>query len=176
LEYFFKPDNAIQFLTSELQDFLFGIACFIFGIPIVLLYSYITNKGFIRKADKLYQKGSFQDHPKKFNIFLSGVLVILFFPLLVLSFNNYTYYTDNAIVVKGVFAINEKSYDYSEIDYIEVKEYSNGKYDYIAVTKSGKEIEIVDSESTISQELENIIKLYDIPLRYTKAWSLFRQD
>jgi hypothetical protein len=70
VEYFFIPENAINYSTSSIQEIFFTSACFFCGIPFVLFYSYITNKGIIRKADKLYQMGSFQEYPKKFNLFL----------------------------------------------------------------------------------------------------------
>jgi hypothetical protein len=147
IETFFIPIDALHFEVSSLSNLIFWIGSFLCGISICVVYSYITNRGVIRKADLLYQMGSFQEYPKEANILICGILLIIGLPIMFISFNSYKYITREEVVVKSAFSINSKEYEYSDIDYIIKKTYEDDSADYKIVLKNGKNLTTFEGDS-----------------------------
>lgn len=142
---FFVSKDALYYSSSSLSELVFGIGAFMCGMPILVGYSYISNRGVIRKADLLYQMGSFQEYPVQENLFISILLLIIGLPMMIMSFNSYTYIERDEFAIKTAFSISEKHYYYSDLDYIERKTYSNDRVNYIAHIKNKKKYIIHDS-------------------------------
>ena len=140
IDLFFVPENAFCIDVNSPSLLVFGIGVFFAGIPLLVAYSYLTNRGVIRKADLLYQLGSFQEYPKKANIYISGILLLIGLPLMIFGFNSYRYFNDKQIVVKSALSISEAVYSYSDVNYIEHSYYKDDTSGYSIVIKNGKSL------------------------------------
>ncbi|MDY0278806.1 MAG: hypothetical protein RBQ97_12060 [Acholeplasma sp.] len=143
----FVPENAFCIDLNSPSMLVFGAGVFFAGIPLLVAYSYLTNRGIIRKADLLYQLGSFQEYSKKTNIFISGILLIIGFPLMILGFNSYRYFNDEQIIIKSALSINETVYSYSDVNYIEHRFYSDDTSDYSIIIKNGETLTLYEDIS-----------------------------
>lgn len=137
---YFVPAETLYYESSPLSTLTFGAGSFFCAIPLLVLYSYITNRGIVRKADIVYQMGSFQEYSKLTNIFICEVLLIIFLPVMILSFNSYRYVTDAYFAQKSSFSLTEERYSYDEIDYVELKLYKGGSVHYTAVLEDERKV------------------------------------
>lgn len=164
IDFLFVPENAFCIDLNSPSLFAFGAGVFFAGIPFLVAYSYLTNRGVIKKADLLYQMGSFQEYPKRANIFISWILLIIGFPLMILGFNSYRYFNEDQIVVKSALSINETVYSYSDVDYIEHSFYRDDTSDYTIVIKNGKTLTLYDDIS-LDPKFINIINENHIEIK-----------
>lgn len=156
IDIIFVPENAFCIDINTPSLLVFGVGVFFAGIPLLMAYSYLTNRGIIRKADLLYQLGSFQEYPQKMNILISGILFIIGIPLMILGFNSYRYFNDQQIVVKSALSINETIYSYSDVSYIQHSIYKDETSDFTIVLKNGEELNINDDISLNSKFMKTI--------------------
>jgi hypothetical protein len=173
LEFFFIPDHAfnIDFNTPSLL--VFGVGVFLAGIALAVAYSYLTNRGIIREADMLYQLGSFQEYPKKANVFISGILLAVGLPLMILGFNSCRYFTHDEIVVKSALSINEKTYLFSDVEYIKHSLYVDDTTSYTFVIKNGKSITLFE-DITINPEFMETIADHNIEIKTVRVKPLWQ--
>ena len=172
IDYFFVPENAFCIDLNTPALLVFGFGAFLTGIPVLVAYSYLTNRGIIRKADLLYQLGSFQEYPKRMNILISGVLMLIGLPLMMLGFNSYRYFSDEQITVKSALSSRETVYSYSDVSYIEHSFYRDDTSGYSVILKNGTELSLNEDISR-NQEFINTINNNHIEIkdRYVKpAW------
>lgn len=172
IERLYIHDLAISFMSGGGVDIVFAVGSFMVGIPILVGYSYLTNRGIIQKADKLYQLGSFQEYPKRANIFICAVLLAIGLPIFILSFNSYSYITPEKIGIKSTFSIDEKTYEYSDIIYMEKKIYSNGAFKYKAHFKDNKTKAIFE-DKTVEEAFIGILEKNNIDVKTTIYKPLF---
>lgn len=172
IDYFFVPENAFCIDLNTPALLVFGFGAFLTGIPVLVAYSYLTNRGIIRKADLLYQLGSFQEYPKRMNILISGVLMLIGLPLMMLGFNSYRYFSDEQITVKSALSSRETVYSYYDVSYIEHSFYRDDTSGYSVILKNGTELSLNEDISR-NQEFINTINNNHIEIkdRYVKpAW------
>lgn len=141
------------------------------GAVISVGFSYLTYTDTIRKADKIYQTGSFQTYPFKFNIFMSFIIVLIVFPIMITSFNCYLFCTEDEIVEKSAFSLNENRYEYSNVSYIEQKTYTDDKIEYIAFMDNGKKLTIYDGFD--DEAVLNVLHEYNIDIHQIVVKGLF---
>jgi len=175
LEFFFVPDNAFYIDINTPSLLVFGVGVFLAGIALDVAYSYLTNRGIIRKADMLYQLGSFQDYPKKANVFISGVLLAVGLPLMILGFNSYRYFTHDEIVVKSALSINETSYLFSDVEYIKHSLYVDDTKSYTIVINNGKSLTLFE-DITLNQEFMEAIADHHIEIKTVRVKPLWQLD
>jgi len=156
IDLFFVPENAFCIDLNSPSLLVFGIGVFLAGIPLLVAYSYLTNRGVIRKVDLLYQLGSFQEYPKKANIYISGILLLIGLPLMIFGFNSYRYFNDEQIVVKSALSISETVYSYSDVNYIENSYYKDDTSDYSIVIKNGKTLTLNEDISLNQKFMKTI--------------------
>jgi hypothetical protein len=157
IKHFVVPEGTLYFETGIWGMVSILLAGFITGIPLILGFSYLTYRGPIRRADKLYRIGSFQEYPKKANWFIAGICGLLGALIMFLPLNSYRYCTEDEITIKKVFALNEKAYAFSEIDHVEEKTYSgNNNKDYTFYTSDGDKFDFGDriNDDTMRDLLE----------------------
>jgi hypothetical protein len=164
IELFFATKSVffIDLNSGSLLVFSFGV--FLAGVSLNVAYSYLTNRGFIRKADLLYQIGSFQEYPLKMNILISGILVIIGLPLMILGFNSYRYFSEEQIVIKSALSVEENVYSYTDVDYIDHSFLKDGSNKYTIVFKSGKKL-ILDNRILLNPKFKKIMNDYDIVIK-----------
>lgn len=151
------PEGTLYFETGMWGMVAILISGFFVEIPLILGFSYLTYRGPIRRADKLYTVGSFQEYPKKANWFIAGICGLFGALIMFLPLNSYRYCTEDEITIKKVFALNEKVYAFSEIDHVEEKTYSgNNNKDYKFYTSDEDKFDFGDriNDDTMRDLLE----------------------
>ena len=173
IQQWFAPDTAIEFSDNSISLLVIFFAGMLFGVSLSIGFSYLTYTRTIAKADAVYRMGSFQVYPKQLNFIIALIAVVTMLPILIFSFNNYQYFTEEEMVQKPVFAFSEKKYPYSEIEFIEKKIYTDGEVSTIAHLQSNKKIELysvpIDSDNP---ELHYLIESLDFPTKETRVLSL----
>jgi len=155
------PASAMDFSVGGPALLLFGVGSFLVGISLDVGYSYLTNRGIIREADRLYSVGSFQEYPKEANVFISVILVAIGGLIMIFSFNCYDYITPEKMAFKPAFAMSEKIYAYADIDDMEKTIYSDGEVSYAAHFVDGKK-HTFSIDKSIENPLDSILKEYNI--------------
>lgn len=153
------PEAAVCVMAHGGVSAVLVFAGLFIGVVISIGFSYLTYSEKIKKVDLLYSIGSFQSYPKTANVFICFFLVLIMFPVVVFSYNSYTFCTEEEIVVKSAFAFTEKTYQFSEVTHITKKVFSDGKRSYFAHTERGKEIKIFYGKE---DEAEGLIDVFQI--------------
>ena len=162
---FYLPENCIYFETGPLSDLAFMFAGFLCGIPLMVAFSYLTNRGIVKEADALYELGSFQEYPRIISLILSIVLLVVGLPIGIMSFNNYRYCTDDQIGIKSSFSFTVKKYDYFEIQCVNRRKYTGNTFDYMIRLKNGKELHLADGvHHQTNESLNDLFRLKGIEI------------
>jgi|GEM_PF-3322395 len=149
---FFIPNDAIYFYRNPIDSALNYFSCILLIAPFICIFDYIVNRGFIKKVDSFYYRIGFSYDGIYFSIMCSLICFLIGLPILLLSFNSYKYCTDNQIIIKSAFEIDDRKYTYDDIDLVKRKVY-NTSYDYRLYFKDGYHTIISDEE-----KFEKIIK------------------
>lgn len=162
------PTYVTYFETDILATSVFLIGGLLIGVPITLVYSYLTNRGIIKQADLIYQLGSFQEYPKKVNIILSWLCVLIGLLIVFLPCNCYRYCTDDKIGIKKVFSLSEQAYTYPEINYVEkvISGSEAVKSRYTFFTQDGESF--ILGENVTGDVIDNLLCEKDIEV-YVKS-------
>ena len=139
----------MSFCFSGASSFAFGLGSLAVGVALSIGFSDFTYTRSIAQADKLYRMSSFQEHSKRFNVFLSAILIAIGLFAMILSLNCYRFVTPREIIIKPAFAIEEKTYRYIEVDFMEKR--VSSRYNTIYCTahfSGGKKYMIFDDERT----------------------------
>lgn len=162
IKYAVCPEGTIFLHISGGSHFAFGVGSFFLGIPFLVAYSYLTNRGRLRKADLVYQMGSFQEYPKKMNIAVSAICGLIGLIIMIIPCNSYQYCTKDEIVNKSAFSINKTVYTAEQIDYAEEiktmrteKDGSYTYYRYKIITKDGDTFWL--GEDKIKHSIQNVL-------------------
>ncbi len=157
IKYAVCPEGTIFLHIPEGSHLAFICGSFFFGIPFLVAYSYLTNRGRLRKADFVYQMGSFQEYPKKMNIVLSAICGLLGLLIMILPCNSYQYCTKSEIVNKSAFSIHETVYRTGQIDYAEEiettrteKDRAITSYKYKIITEDGNSFWLGEEQNDLS--------------------------
>jgi len=164
---FYIPESALGFCFSGASSFALCVGSLLIGTVLSICFSYLTYTRSVAQADRLYRVSSVQEYSKRTNTFISVILTAVGLFAIILSFNCYRFVTPREIVIKPAFAIEEKTYRYIEVDFVEKRVSSRyDTIDYTAYFSDGKKYMIFDDERTEAvfvQLLEkNSIEIRDI--------------
>lgn len=158
---FFIPDDVIYFYRNPIDSILNYFSCMLLIAPFICIFDYVVNRGFIRKVDSFYYRIGFSYDGVYFSIMCSLICFLIGLPILLLNFNSYKYCTDNQIIIKSAFELNDRKYTYDDIEIVKRKVY-NTSYDYRLYFKDGYHTIISDEEKFEKIIEVKCLKMIDI--------------
>jgi len=153
-----KTFNYIAYEEINVYSFISFFSGMMCSIILVVIFMHIFNKdNFIESITREPVASKDQDY------LIASIILLIFFPILVLSFNTYRIINMDSFYIKNMFSIKEKKYNYNEITYVKKKMYSDGAYDLIANINNKN---VVMSEETYNGEkILELLKKYNIEIK-----------
>lgn len=141
---FVVPEIAYAHATGVGTVIAFGVGAFFLCFDLTYVFSTMTNRGMIKRADRLYQLGPFSAYPSSISKIICGLLLLAGLPFMMLSLPVCTFYTGNGIVFQGAFSREVVPYHQMEEAQVSVTQTNsrNLNLDYvIRYQKNGAPIE-----------------------------------